>query len=133
MATGQQVEDGSTSLKVRRGRVDSVDLYEIKDTELDVLEKGGPAETNLNFAVFAISTAITAFVALMTAEIKVLEVKVGFIVAVVVGVVLGLYWIVSWWKTRGEVKKLCDRIRQRIPPEVIITATTEEEEEEEEA
>jgi len=41
-----------SKLRVRRGRVESVDLYEIKDTELDELEKGTPAELQLNFAVF---------------------------------------------------------------------------------
>lgn len=39
-------------VKVRRGKVESVDLYEIKDSELDILEQGTPATLQLNFAIF---------------------------------------------------------------------------------
>ena len=36
--------------RIRRGRVDSVDLYEIKESELDLIEKGPPSEIQLVFA-----------------------------------------------------------------------------------
>ena len=56
----QNVESPSDSfVKVRRGKVESVDLYEIKDSELDVLEQGTPATLQLNFAIFLFSTAFT--------------------------------------------------------------------------
>ena len=42
-------------LVVRRGRVDSVDLYEVKENELELLEKGAPATLQLNFAIFLYS------------------------------------------------------------------------------
>ena len=56
--------DDSTPLRVRRGRVESVDLYEIKDTELDTLEKGTPADLQLNFAIFLLSLAFSAIASL---------------------------------------------------------------------
>ena len=40
------------SVRVRRARVESVDLYEIKEQELDLFEKGSPADLQLNFPYF---------------------------------------------------------------------------------
>jgi len=109
--------DDSKPLRVRRGRVESVDLYEIKDTELDALEKGTPAELQLNFAVFLISTAFAAISSLVTATFPSKTVETIFIVISVVGTLVGAYLLIAWWRTRSEVKELCRRIRQRIPPE----------------
>ncbi|GHU39530.1 hypothetical protein AGMMS50256_39450 [Betaproteobacteria bacterium] len=120
--------DDSTSLKVRRGRVESVDLYEIKDTELDALEKGTPAELQLNFAVFLLSLAFSAIASLVTAEFSNKIAETTFIVISVVGTLLGAYLMIAWWRTRSKVKELCKRIRQRIPADAI---NVEEEEEEE--
>ena len=44
--------DNNSIVKIRRGRVSSVDLYEIKDSELDQLEAGSPATLQLNFSIF---------------------------------------------------------------------------------
>ena len=57
-------------LLVRRGRVGSVDLYEVKEHELELLEKGSTATLQFNFAIFLFSTAITCIVALVTSNFK---------------------------------------------------------------
>ena len=45
-------------LIVRRGRVDSVDLYEVKENELELLEKGSPASLQLNFSIFLLTSVL---------------------------------------------------------------------------
>jgi hypothetical protein len=129
MATNPQHVDDSKPLRVRRGRVESVDLYEIKDTELDILEKGTPADLQFNFAIFLLSLAFSAIGALATATFAVKAIETTFIIIAVVGILLGVYLMIAWWSAKSEVKALCKRIRHRIPPE-IITADEEEEEEE---
>ncbi len=124
----RQLDDG-TSLRVRRGRVESVDLYEIKDTELDALEKGTPADLQLNFAIFLLSLAFSAVASLVTATFTNKSIETTFIIVSVVGVLLGAYLMVAWWRARSEVKELCKRIRQRIPPEALIPEEEDEEEE----
>lgn len=119
--------DDSKPLRVRRGRVESVDLYEIKDTELDALEKGTPAELQLNFAVFLISIAFAAISSLMTAEFPNKSVQTVFIVISVVGILIGAYLLMAWSKTRSAVNDLCKKIRERIPPEAPLVATDESE------
>lgn len=127
MSNNNSSLDDSKPLRVRRGRVESVDLYEIKDTELDVLEKGTPAELQLNFSVFLISIAFAAISSLITAEFPNKIVQTIFIVISVVGIIVGAYLLIAWSKTRSAVKNLCKKIRERIPPEGLLLVRDESE------
>ena len=110
--------DENKPLRIRRGRVASVDLYEIKDSELDLLEKGSPADLQLNFSIFLLSVAVSAICALATATFSNNTVQTVFIVATVVGLLLGVYLLIAWWRNRTSLKVVADKIRQRIPPDV---------------
>lgn len=57
-------------LPVRRGRVASVNLYEVKEHELELLEKGAGGSLQFNFAIFLFSIALTCIAALATADFK---------------------------------------------------------------
>ena len=111
----------SKPLRVRRGRVESVDLYEIKDSELEILEKGSPADLQLNFAIFLLSTAISGILSLATATFANETIKTIFLVVTVVGLVIGVYLLITWWRNRSALKCVADKIRQRIPPDVVGT------------
>jgi hypothetical protein len=117
MSTEPRDPAGEKPLKIRRGRVDSVDLYEIKDTELDLLERGSPADLQLNFAIFLLSLSFSAICALTTATFADGTVHTTFIVVAVVGILVGGYLLLSWARSRSSLKALCARIRSRIPPE----------------
>jgi len=117
MSAERRTPDESKPLRVRRGRVESVDLYEIKDNELDVLEKGTPADLQLNFAIFLLSIAFASISSLATATFLNKTVEIIFIVISVVGLLVGAYLLIAWWRSRSAVKQLCRRIRERIPPE----------------
>jgi hypothetical protein len=109
-------------LRIRRGRVESVDLYEIKDSELDLFRKGSPADLQLNFAVFLFSIAFSALAALVTATFANSDVKTAFVVVVVVGFLLGSYLIIAWLRNRTSLIVVCERIRERIKEtDVVIT------------
>lgn len=114
--------DESKPLVVRRGRVESVDLYEIKDSELETLEKGTPAELQLNFAIFLISLAFGAISSLLTATFPNEVTQTVYIIISVVGTLGGVYLVIAWWRTRSEVQQLCKRIKERIPPASCCTA-----------
>jgi hypothetical protein len=117
--------DDSKPLRVRRGRVESVDLYEIKDSELDSLEKGTPGELQLNFAVFLLSLAFAAVSSLFTATFPNKAIETLYIITTVVGLLGGLYLLIAWWGTKSTVKSLCKRIRERIPPDVQVDSGQE--------
>lgn len=106
-------------LVVRRGRVDSVDLFEVKENELELLEKGSPASLQLNFTIFLLSLAFASVLTLTTATVNVPILETVYIVIAVVGVLLGLYLLFSWWKTQTSIKNIVAKIRDRIPPDLI--------------
>ena len=107
--------DNNSVVKIRRGRVSSVDLYEIKDSELDQLEAGSPATLQLNFSIFLVSTSITAITALCTTEKFIYpQIETTFIVVAVVGILGGIFLFFSWMRNRKSTKTVIKRIRQRI-------------------
>lgn len=104
-------------LVVRRGRVDSVDLYEVKENELELLEKGSPATFQLNFAIFLFSIAVTAIVAIATTQFKWPIVETIFIFTAVIGVLLGSYLLISWARTKTSITAVIEKIKNRITDE----------------
>ncbi|WP_153065524.1 hypothetical protein [Xanthomonas arboricola] len=109
--------DGEKPLRVRRGRVESVDLYEIKGTELDHFEYGAPGDLQFNFAIFLLSTAFSSVCALATATFDNKTIESAFLFVAVIGITLGAYLVISWWRSRTPTKALCKKIRDRIQPE----------------
>lgn len=125
MATHDPLK-GEKPLFIRRGRVDSVDLYEVKENELELLEKGSPATLQLNFAIFLLSTSFSTIIALITTEPRWPLVQMFFVVVTVVGILLGLYLLFSWWKTRASISKVIKKIKDRIPKEPCLPADVPE-------
>ena len=101
------------SIPARRGRVDSVNLYEVKEEELELLEKG-PSTLKLNFAIFLFSIAFACITALATSNFKWQIVKLIFAIVSVVGILQGAYLIISWWRARTPIAKVVSTIRNRI-------------------
>jgi sensor c-di-GMP phosphodiesterase-like protein len=112
------------NVRIRRGRVESVDLYEIKDSELEIFQRGSPADLQLNFAIFLLSLAFSAIASLATATFKNDNVHTTFIVVAVVGVLLGIYLVISWLRNRTSVYTLCSRVRERIKETEVVVASS---------
>jgi hypothetical protein len=116
-----QYTEDDKPLRIRRGRVESVDLYEIKDSELELFRKGSPADLQLNFAIFLLSMAASALGSLTTATFPDKSVHTTFIVVVVVGLLFGFYLLISWYRNRSSLQDVCNRIRGRIKePDLIV-------------
>ncbi len=105
-------------LPVRRGRVASVDLYEVKEHELELLEKGAAGTLQFNFAIFLFSIALTCIAALATADFKWDFAKTIFTIITVIGPMFGGYLMLSWWRTRASLKEVVSVIRSRINGQV---------------
>jgi len=109
---------GEKPFRVRRGRVDSVDLYEIKENELELLEKGSPVNIYLNFSIFLLTIAFAALATLISTEKFKYEIaQTFFVVIIVVGFLLGVFLIIMWYKGRSSISAVIQGIRSRIPPE----------------
>lgn len=103
--------------KIRRGRVDSLSLYEITEYELVTLENGIPSSLYLNFSLPLLTTATSFLISLVTTTIQSDRTYAVFVGLIVVGYVLGLLLGIIWWRTRQSISTITKRIRSRIPAE----------------
>ena len=108
---------GDKPFKIKRGRVDSLSLYEITEHELVTLENGSPSSLYLNFSLLLLTTATSFLISLLTTTIESDRTYFTFVILVVVGYVLGILLGIIWWRTRQSVSEITKRIRSRIPPE----------------
>lgn len=102
---------------IRRARIDRLNIYEVSETELQMLERGSPESIFLNFAIFLISAASSFLVALLTTEIPSTRVFVVFVVLTVIGFVGGIVLFGLWGWHRRSTTTIFAQIRRRMPPE----------------
>ncbi len=107
------------TLRVRRGRVDSVDLFEVKENELEILENGEPTGIYLNFSVFLLSTALSCILALTTATFSSTRSENVFLFLSIIGVIGGLFLLILWWRGRKSIKLVIGTIKNRIQIEYV--------------
>lgn len=109
------VTEASVQLRIVRGPVDSLSLYEITDYELELLEQGSPSSTYFNFAIFFISIGVSFLTTLLTVEIASIYIFSVFTILTVIGICAALVLFQLWRSTKSRTKDLCKKIRARVP------------------
>ena len=102
------------NIRVRRGRVDAVVLYEVREDELESLERGGISTLQISLSSSLITLAVAFTIALLTSDFKQEIVRYLFGVAAFSGFVLGLYFGLVAYLTKSSVKKIGETIRKRL-------------------
>jgi hypothetical protein len=108
---------GENALQIKRGRVDSLSLYEITDNELDILATGSPSSLHLNLAIFFLSSALAFLIALLTTKIESDRTFTIFVVILVVSSVVGCVMMLMWSRAHRSTREVIKRIRDRLPSE----------------
>ncbi|WP_125334742.1 hypothetical protein [Brucella anthropi] len=121
---GEASREGSISLRIIRGQVDSLSLYEITDYELELLEKGSPSSTYFNFAVFFFSVGVSFLTTLVTVDIESIYVFSVFTCFTIIGLSASTVLFVLWKNTHSSNRALCMKIRARVPT---VPANTDDE------
>ena len=112
-----QQDSGIESVAVRRAKVDSLSLYEVTESELQDLERGGPAHLFLNLAIFLLSTAISFLIAVLSTEIKSTRTFCVFVIVTVLGFIGGGVLLLIWNRSRQATAEIIKRIKGRMPGE----------------
>src|SRR2546426_12433201 len=102
-------------VEVRRGAFAQLTIYEVAEYELEILEHGSPDSIYLNFAIFLLSIAVSFLVSLVTADVST-RVFIVFVSITVIGLLLGIFLLILWFRTRKSVSILVIKIRNRLPP-----------------
>lgn len=118
--------DGYLKVKIIRGSVDSLALYEITDYELEIFEKGGPSSTYFNISVALLSVGLSFMSTIMTVDIVNIKTYTLFLLLSLVGIVGGAVNLVLWLKTRSPTKHICEKIRARVPTLPLPSPGTQE-------
>lgn len=120
--TQENIED--KSFRIRRGKVDSVDLFEVKENELEILANGEEVGIYLNFSIFLLSLAFSGILTLSTATFSSNIIQNAFLFVTLIGLIVGLFLIILWWRGRKSIKTVIAVIKNRIPPDLVTTTTT---------
>lgn len=99
-------------LHVKRGKFDSISLYEVTEEELNVLEVGENS-VELNFAIALFSAMLTLIISLISTSMSEL-IKGIFIVCSIFAFIFGIYFLIKWRRNKGKVKSTFDKIRSRL-------------------
>ena len=96
------------------GRVESLNLYQITENELETLEKGSSASLDFNFAIFLFSSAFAFVIARATCDFKSDKIEIILTVYSIGAALAGLYLTFRWWHARNSIKEVVSRIKNRI-------------------
>jgi hypothetical protein len=103
-------------IKIVRGRVDSVSVYEITESELSLLEDGPPSSIYLNFSIFLLSVAISFLISLVTTKIESDRVFTVFVIITAIGFIAGILFLFIWYRSHRSLSDIFLKIKNRIPP-----------------
>ena len=105
------------SLPVRRGRVDSVDVFEVKEGELEKIESGlKDTPLDLSYASILLSSGLTCIGSLATSDFKSEMAKFLYISIAFFGPVFSMYFFFRWRNKRSSSASVIDTIKKRIEP-----------------
>jgi len=106
-----------SAINVRRGRCDSLDIYEVTEGELEILKKGSPNSIFLNFSIALLSLALSFLATLLTVKIESNRSFYVFVILTVIGFITGIVLLVLWVVGRNDFKETINKIEKRIENE----------------
>ena len=106
---------------IRRARYQRLTIYEVDESELQLLENGSPDSVLLTISISLFTFAATLTVTLLTATFLSKVIETAVISATVVGYVAGGILVAIWYRTRSVVSNCL----QGISEELLISAFTQ--------
>lgn len=103
--------------EIRRARLGTLTIYEISESELEIIERGSPDSLFLTFSTFLLSAAISFSVTLATTTITSNRMFQVFVIITVIGYLAGFVSLGLWLRSRKSMKIITQAIRKRLLPE----------------
>ena len=116
-STPNNKEEGA--ICIQRGKFDSLNIYEVTESELDILEKGSPNNLYLNFSIFLLSIASSFLATILTVNKDLLPMRIYVIFVIVcsVGFIVGIFLLLMWFKIRKNAQQVIKTIKLRLKEE----------------
>ena len=100
------------TLRANLSRVESIDLYELTENELETLEKGPPNQ-DFNYAISLISTVFAFLVAWATSDFKSDKIEIIVILYSIGAVIASSYLMFRWRDAKKSFNTVVSTIRDR--------------------
>ena len=101
------------NIPAARYRISRIDTYEVAVSDFDRIEEvASTVGSDLTFATTGLSVAVTLTITLAVSPISNEHLHTEFFIVMCFGYGAALYCGFRWWRQRGELKKLVDRIRK---------------------
>src|ERR1039457_1105255 len=98
--------------KIKRGKVDSLIIYEVTESELETIERGSPSSTYLNIGIPLWTLAASFLITILTVDLKQKQqLFIVFTLLTIVGFVIGFILLFLWWRTKNDVDDVLKDIR----------------------
>jgi hypothetical protein len=114
------VKKPDLSPPVRIAPLGELNVYPVCEHDLDRLAQGSPASVMLNFALFFLGVATTAFGTLWTAPPQNDRVYYTFLTIFLVTLIAGVVLLVLWRFQHQSTKDLVKRIKSQMPPKLAV-------------
>lgn len=113
---GEQNQSTANNISVNRGIVDSINIYEITESELETLESATPTGIFFDFGIICLTVAISFTISLLTTTIESERTYTTFLIITVIGYIAFIAFIIFWLLMRKSVINVTKKIRERINP-----------------
>jgi cytochrome c biogenesis protein CcdA len=102
-------------LLVKKGLVDSISIYEVSESELNILESGSPNSLYLNFFTFFLATFLSFLTTLLTINNNVKNIiQIIFLIITIVSGFNTFIFLFLWLRGKNQFKEVIKRIKERI-------------------
>lgn len=100
-----------------RGKLGEVRIYDVTESELDILERGSPNSIFLNFALVLIPTGLSFLIALNDSAVEEDHTFILYTLIVIISFVGGTVLLALWLKCRNVHTDTVNKIRSRMKEE----------------
>jgi hypothetical protein len=111
-------------VEIRRGSYKELTLYDVEESELELLAQGSPDSLYLNFSIFLLSAAVSFLTSLLTTVVSD-RVFTVFVVITALGFIIGVLLLIIWVKKRRSISALVQKIRDRLPSEGVQSVSAD--------
>jgi hypothetical protein len=102
-------------IEIKKGKVDSMTIYEVKEGELDILEKGSANSIFLNMGIALSSFFVSFLIGLLTGDFSQKpKLEMGFLFTTISTGLIAAVLITLWLVKKNEFKETIKTIKDRI-------------------
>ncbi len=110
-----KTDSSNSEVTIKRAKVDSLTIYEITESELQLLQNGSQSSFYLNICISSASFFVAFIISLLTTSFTGKEIiKTVFVCISVCTFIVMILYFIRWLFAKKDLKKIFERIKNRI-------------------